>query len=80
MQNQTLKHGKRADILENEHMKECFITNEASIDLCTAVAIQIQYLAVITLFVQMSLILFLSAKWHSCLRDYKVFTSGKQQL
>lgn len=51
MQNQMLKHGKRADILENEHMKECFITNKASIDLCTAVAIQIQYLAVTTLFV-----------------------------
>lgn len=51
MQNQMLKHGKRADRLENERMKECFITNKASIGLRTAVAIQIQYLAVTTLFV-----------------------------
>ena len=46
-----LKHGKRADILENEHMKECLITNKASVGLCTAVAIQMQCLAVTTLFV-----------------------------
>lgn len=51
MQNQMLKYGKRADILENEHMKECFSTKKADTDLCTVAAIQIQYLAVTTLFV-----------------------------
>lgn len=51
MQSQMLKHGKRADILENEHMKECFIANKASVDLCTVAATEIQYLAVTTPFV-----------------------------
>lgn len=51
MRSQMLKHGKRADILENEHMKECFIANKASVDLCTMAATEIQYLAVPTPFV-----------------------------
>lgn len=42
MQNKMLKDGKGADILENEHMKE------SPTDLCQAVAIQIQYLAITT--------------------------------
>jgi len=46
-----LKDGKRADMLENEHMRECFPTNTSSTDLCMAAAIQIQCLAVTTLFV-----------------------------
>lgn len=50
MQNQMLKHGKRADMLENEHMEERFTTNKAPLPLCTAAAIEIQGLAATPLF------------------------------